>query len=191
MVTSETRSGQRARTEIIDAALARFATDGFTATSIQHIADDSGYSKSSVLYHFDSKERMLDAALSPALDSLEGLLAHLPNASAANTTALLEHFVDFLLDFRREAAIVLIQGQSLAELPIMVRANALITRLADGICAVAPDLPQRMRVGVGLAGAAYVLATGDAFLSESQLQPDEDVRAALLGVLSELFLWKH
>ena len=179
----------RARREILDRALERFAADGFAATSVQHIADDTGYSKSSVLYHFDSKERMLDAALTPALDALEALLLHLPAATNGTAQAgpLLESFVDFLLAFRREAAIVLIQGQSLAGLPVMARANLLITQLADGICEAAPDLPGRMRVGVGLAGAAYVLATGDAFLSETHLQPDDDVRAALLGVLSELF----
>lgn len=190
-VSAETRPGQRAKREIIDAALARFAADGFAATSVQHIADDCSYSKSSVMYHFDSKERMLDDALTPALDALEHLLAQLPNAARSDRSAaeaLLAQFVDFLITYRREAAIILIQGRSLRDIPVMARANALIGRVSDGICAATPDLSMRMRVGVGLSGAAFVLAAGSEYTSDTSLQPDDDVRAALLGVLSELFL---
>lgn len=189
----ENRSGARARRDICDAALAAFAADGFTATSVQHIADAAGHSKSSVLYHFDSKERMLDAALTPALDALEQLLTQMPTVAAQSNemSTLVEHFVDFLMTFRREAAIILIQGQSLRELDVMQRANALISRLANGIAAAAIDPAHRMRVGVGLAGAAYVLSAGDVYLTEPISQPDEDVRAALLSVLTELFATEH
>lgn len=185
----EPRGRVKSRDEILDAALTLFASDGFQATSIQHVADASGYSKSSVLYHFDSKERMLDAALTPALDGLESLLSYLPRVSTAKAAPpeLVEQFVDFLMAFRREAAVILIQGQSLAEMSIIQRANLLVGRLADGICAAAPELPTRMRVGVGLAGAAYVLATGEVFLSEPDIQPADEVRAALLDVLTDLF----
>lgn len=188
-MSHESKSGVKARHDIIDAALSRFAADGFSATSIQHVADDCGYSKSSVLYHFDSKERMLDAALTPALASLEQLLDRFPAevVSPEASKTLLELFVDFLLTYRREAAIVLIQGQSLGELPVMRQANALVSRLADLICASTPDLSTRMRVGVGLAGAAFVLAVGTRFLRTTTPPPDDEVRTALIGALAEMF----
>ena len=185
----ENRSGQRARREILDAAIGAFAVDGFGATSVQHIADASGHSKSSVLYHFDSKEKMLDAALTPAIDALEELLAHWsPSGSAAHAPReLVTAYVDFLLQYRGEASIILIQGQSLGGLSVMQRANALIAQLADAICAATPDVRQRMRVGVGLAGAAYVLGIGESLTTDANPQPDDVVRDALLTVLAELF----
>ena len=56
--------------ELRPIAAARFARDGFQATSLQQIADEAGYSKSSVLYHFASKEALLDALLEPTIDAL-------------------------------------------------------------------------------------------------------------------------
>lgn len=47
---------------------------GFAATSLQHIADAAGYLKSSVLYHFASKEALLDKVLTPAIDRLDEIL---------------------------------------------------------------------------------------------------------------------
>ena len=40
-------------------ALAEFATAGYAGTSLQRIAELAGLSKSSVLYHYASKEALL------------------------------------------------------------------------------------------------------------------------------------
>ncbi|HLP22805.1 MAG TPA: TetR/AcrR family transcriptional regulator [Microbacteriaceae bacterium] len=187
-MTIESRAGARARRDIIDAALSAFAQDGFSATSVQHIADAADTSKSGVLYHFDSKERMLDAAITPALDALETILNGLPpRLTSAALEDVIVAFVDFLLAHRREAAIVLIQGRSLASVPVMSRANQLVADLAEAIEAAAPNPSVKLRVGVGLAGTAYVLATGDAYAPDLTPQPDDEVRATLIGVLSDLF----
>ena len=52
----------RAADELKQVALEQFATVGFAASSLQHIADRAGYSKSSVLYHYASKEALGHAA---------------------------------------------------------------------------------------------------------------------------------
>ena len=46
-------------------ALQEFATAGYLGTSLQQIADRAGVSKATVLYHFSSKEVLLEAVLSP------------------------------------------------------------------------------------------------------------------------------
>ncbi len=51
-------------------ALDAFASSGYLGTSLQQIADRAGVSKASVLYHFASKEALLEAALTPAVDRL-------------------------------------------------------------------------------------------------------------------------
>ena len=60
--------------ELRRVALELFASSGYHATSLQHIAEVAGVSKASVLYHFASKELLLEAALSPAIDRLGEIL---------------------------------------------------------------------------------------------------------------------
>ncbi|WP_431278389.1 TetR/AcrR family transcriptional regulator [Leifsonia poae] len=56
-------SGRARRMQIIDDAMALFAAGGFTATSLQEIAERVGVSKSALLYHFRSKDELLLAVL--------------------------------------------------------------------------------------------------------------------------------
>ena len=189
----EARSRAKSRDELLDVALTQFASVGFAATSLQHIADLAGFSKSAALYHFESKEAMLTAALEPAEIELEQLVGALaaaakPAASAAVARKarreFLEAFVDLLMRFRREAAILIIQGRGLAGIPIIDRSNEQLARLAE-IVAGAGDVRIQLRIAVGLAGAAYSLAVGPELAPA--VHPDEAVRAALLDVLTELF----
>ncbi len=46
---------------IRDAALARFGTDGFAATSVRTIASDAGVSPALILHHFGSKDGLREA----------------------------------------------------------------------------------------------------------------------------------
>lgn len=194
MAQLEPRVRANSRDELLDVALSQFASAGFAATSLQQIADAAGFSKSSVLYHFDSKEAMLTAALEPAERELEQLVTSLAAAtkpgSAKSATArrarreFLESFVDHLMRYRREAAILVIQGRSLAGIPVIDRSNEFFDRLA-GVIASSGDVRVQMRIGVGLAGAAYTLAVGAEFAPA--VPPDGEIRAALLDVLAELF----
>jgi AcrR family transcriptional regulator len=59
------------RREILDAARARFATDGFAATTIRRIASDAGVNPSLVMQFFTSKEELFAAVMSISPKSLE------------------------------------------------------------------------------------------------------------------------
>jgi len=67
------------RDRIIDAALRAFGTRGYDATSLDALAAELGIRKQSILYYFNSKEALLDAAIDEAGDemiaSLERALA--------------------------------------------------------------------------------------------------------------------
>lgn len=180
----------RASDELREVALQQFATVGFAATSLQQIADHAGYSKSSVLYHYASKEALLESAIGPAIDALEGLLGDFV-AGGRSTEAravFIERFVDFLLGNRLAVHTFVNQGQSLRGIPVIERANTAIRGLADSICEADAPLSEQMRFGVALAGAAYTLVAGATFLEEGQQHADADVRAALVAVLSELLI---
>ncbi|UFS58967.1 TetR/AcrR family transcriptional regulator [Subtercola endophyticus] len=172
--------------ELRAVALRLFVETSYAGASLQQIADAAGYSKSSVLYHFASKEALLESALTPAVDKLGLVLGSSVGriADEAQRAAFVEEFIDFLLEYKLEAHIIINQGQSLAGIPTMDRARDWITRLAGSFDSEMSSVTQRIRIGVGLAGAAYVLATtaGDATVHDSI----DEVRAALIDVVSEL-----
>jgi TetR/AcrR family transcriptional regulator len=58
------------KSRILDAAIARFGTKGYEATSLDCIASDIGLAKQTILYWFGSKEGLLDAALDLAAREL-------------------------------------------------------------------------------------------------------------------------
>ncbi|MDQ1575625.1 MAG: TetR/AcrR family transcriptional regulator [Microbacteriaceae bacterium] len=177
---------QSASAEILGAALEQFATAGFAGTSLQQIADAAGYSKSSVLYHFTSKEALLEAAIGPAVDRLEnvlGGLARLRESSEAREL-FVEEFIDFLLEYRLEVHTFINQGQSLVGIPEIDRANAVLGGLTSSFAAGLTTVEEKLRFGVALGGAAYELVASMNFGDEKF--PHEERRSALITIVSEL-----
>ncbi len=174
-------------TELKAIALEQFALVGFGATSLQAIADTAGYSKSSVLYHFASKEALLEAVLGPAIDRLGRVLAAFTPAGDArmDRDAFVEAFVDFLLEHRLEVHIFINQGQSMRGTPVIDRANELIAALTASLFAADSTTQERIRFGVALGGAAYTLVAGMTFAGDA-LGPPDEIRFALIQVVSEL-----
>jgi AcrR family transcriptional regulator len=54
------------RERIVDAALSAFGTRGYEATSLDSLAASLGVRKQTILYHFASKEALLDAVIDEA-----------------------------------------------------------------------------------------------------------------------------
>lgn len=172
-------------------ALAEFATAGYAATSLQRIADLAGASKASVLYHYDSKESLLEAVLAPALDDLERLVEMTAQRGLEleHRAAFLETFVDYLLVHRQAVHLVINQGSTLEDVPVIQRALGLMRRLAELFDLAASSPVEKLRYGIALGGAAYCLAAAQ------QLQVEEEdplvLRDALLAVIGELLLPAH
>jgi TetR/AcrR family transcriptional regulator len=167
-------------------ALAEFATAGYIGTSLHRIADIAGLSKSSVLYHYASKEVLLGAAIGPAIDAMDDILDALeaePLTSTRRGTFVVQ-FVDFLLEHRLEVHMFINQGPSLVDVPVVERANALVRRLAQYFSTTTTSTEDRMRFGVALGGAAYMLVASQSF--ELEPLPVDEIRAALINIVSEL-----
>ncbi|MFC0527714.1 TetR/AcrR family transcriptional regulator [Phytohabitans kaempferiae] len=58
------------RQQIIDSAAASFASRGVAATTVRQIADEVGILSGSLYHHFESKEAIVEAIISPYLDEL-------------------------------------------------------------------------------------------------------------------------
>ena len=172
--------------ELRSIALEQFASVGFAGASLQHIADAAGLSKSSVLYHYGSKEALLEAAIGPAIDRLEEILSAHPmrSASGEHGAQFVEEFIDFLLAHRLEVHTFINQGQSLQGIPVIDRANSLVRQLGASMVDELPSTEDRIRFGVALGGAAYILVAGANF---SDVELDEhEARAALVNVVTQL-----
>lgn len=75
-----TRRGRRpgatsTRQAVLDAARARFAADGFTATTIRRVAADAGVDASLVMQFFRNKDELFAAVMSVPVDALTSFSA--------------------------------------------------------------------------------------------------------------------
>lgn len=176
--------------ELRTIALEQFASVGFAGASLAHIADVAGYSKSSVLYHFASKEALLEAVLTPAIDRLEEILERFLATPETEATRLLfvDDFIDFILEFRLELHTFINQAQSLTGIAVIDRAGVLIVKLSNAICDHNASVEDQIRFGMALGGAAYTLVAGMNFSREvarPAVSADE-IRDALRVVIIEL-----
>ena len=62
------------KTRVLDAALASFGGRGYEATSLDAIAATLGITKQSILYHFTSKEQLLEAVIDRSAIELADVL---------------------------------------------------------------------------------------------------------------------
>jgi TetR/AcrR family transcriptional regulator len=173
--------------ELRQIALVEFARAGYGATSIQHIAEVAGLAKSSVLYHFASKEALLEATISPAIERMRGILDQLEatELSVAGKAVFIESFTDLLLAHRLEVNMFINQGPSLHDVPVIERANQLVYRLATYFQSATSSTEDRMRFGIALGGAAYMLCTVQSLQLEHE-EPTDEIRAALITIITEL-----
>ena len=174
--------------ELKSIALEEFATAGYAGTSLSRIAELAGLSKSSVLYHYASKEALLEAAIGPAIDRMGAILdttAAQP-LTAERRKSFIAGFVDFLLEYRLEVNLFINQGSSLVDVPVVDRANELVRRLAEYFSSAVADTEEEMRFGIALGGAAYMLCTVRRL--ELAAPPAEEIRAGLITVMTELLV---
>jgi TetR/AcrR family transcriptional regulator len=172
--------------EIRTIAMTEFATAGYSATSIQRIAEIAGLSKSSVLYHYSSKEALLESVISPALERIGAILDRTQSStfSDENRASFIVEFVDFLLEHRLEVHMFINQGPSLDDVPVIGRANQLVFRLRDYFCPPESTTEDRMRFAMALGGAAFTLVTRETYGQEPL--DTREVRAALITIVTEL-----
>jgi AcrR family transcriptional regulator len=166
-------------------ALNEFAYNGYVGTSLQRIAELAGLSKSSVLYHYASKEALLEAAIGPAIDRINDLISTFAkslNDSDAQRV-FVEAFVDLLLAHRLEVHMFINQGQGLVDVPVIDRANEIVSTMSRLTSTAVSSVEDHLRFGIALGGAAYVLSVKDDSLD---VPPVDEVRAALVTIVSEL-----
>lgn len=77
---------------LLDVAVRVFTERGYDGTSMEHLAQAAGITKSSFYHHVNGKEELLSRSLDRALDGLFGVLAE-PEAQQGAAIDRLEHVV--------------------------------------------------------------------------------------------------
>ncbi len=167
-------------------ALEQFSTVGFAGASLGSIAEEAGMSKSSVLYHYASKEALLDAAVVPAVEKLHTIIDGFAPAGEEGHATFVAAFVDFVLEHGAELHIFISQGQALGHVGAIGRANQLVERLAGLADAGIPTVEGRVRFGMALGGAAYLVAATRTFAPSTEPVPEEEIRSALVVSITQL-----
>lgn len=145
-------SREQVLAEIRGTALRMFVEHGYETTTLAQVADAVGYSKSALLYHFASKDALLEQAL---LEPLHRLDAYLDQATGASREQQLAGLVDLVLAHRHEAALLKTPGRLTASSgPVLVAAD----RLMEMFLGPEPDVERSVAVHVALAGLTETAA---------------------------------
>lgn len=103
---------------VLDAALRRFAEQGYHGTSVRDLAADSGLSVPGIYHHYRSKQEILLALMMAVMDELlersEAALASAPDDPSARFDALVESLLRFHMVRRRQAFVGSSEIRSLA-----------------------------------------------------------------------------
>lgn len=177
------------RERILEVALDRFAHHGISATSIQDVADHADVSKANVLYHFGSKDQLVDQALEPALNAMASLVDTMETAGVREEEArraFVPIFVDFLLEHRQATHVVVSHPYLSADIASLARAQQLMARMATAVSQQTVGDLDRLRFGVAVSGATYALVSSGQ-LGVEHLDTDT-LRAGLRDVINSMLI---
>jgi AcrR family transcriptional regulator len=164
------------REEILSAASGLFAANGYKGTSLQDIAGAVGCSKATLLYHFATKEVILATLVAPPVRDLATLVDSLGGLSSeAARDRAIEGFMDLVLNYRKEIALIFHDLPYLFNAPSFEGLKELIDNLVTALAGGSADPAMLVGVKVIMAGAALVVV-------DPQGPDGAGTRAALVDV---------
>ena len=87
-------SQHQSKTRFLDAATQLIRTNGYGATTVDHLCESAGLTKGSFFHHFKGKEELALAAARHFADRAEALFTHAPFRSLADPLDRLLGYVD-------------------------------------------------------------------------------------------------
>jgi AcrR family transcriptional regulator len=170
------------RDEILAVAAAQFAHVGFKGASLQEIAAEVGCSKATLLYHFAGKDAILAALIAPAAQELSALDARLAALDGPELQlAAIEGFVDLVLRYRQEAALIYGDAARFLREPAFAFLRPHIDNLCAALAGRSLEPADCLAAEVLLGGIAGVVID----------KAGEDLREALVAVAKRALITPH
>lgn len=181
------RSPDAIRAEVRAAALTQFLESGYEASTLDDIARRIGMTRQGVLYHYASKEVLLQSLLNPAFAALERAVDSLPQEPATGTADrrhILEMLLRSMCEHRDAIALITRFANNTQTLNIGAETRSLNLRVARllGGATLEQDRTMRIRVVTCLSALGGVMGAR----LKVPLETDED-RAALVDCLVSIF----
>jgi AcrR family transcriptional regulator len=166
----------KTRDEILAAAARQFTHVGFKGASLQDIAAEVGCSKATLLYHFPGKDAILAEIMAPAGAELAKLIAHLDTLDdRAVQAAAIDGFVDLVLRYRSEAALIYGGSLDAIDLPAFDGMRPLTKSLCSAFAG-------RSAQPADLVAAAVILSGICGVVIDKDVDTVASMRSALIGV---------
>ena len=139
-----TPKSQRTRARILDAAMRLFAEIGYHAASNAVIADAAQLTRGAMLYHFATREELVEAAIAHIELHRARLFEQAAATPAAAGVDAAEHAIDVYWSLLHELPFL-----AFAELEAAARTDAMLSRAAGGAPAAPSTTPSWAATGSG------------------------------------------
>ncbi|WP_440710809.1 TetR/AcrR family transcriptional regulator [Herbiconiux sp. YIM B11900] len=153
------------RRRLLDAALGLFSRHGVNGTSLQMIADALGVTKAAVYHQYNSKDEIVIAVATPALEQMDRIVSEAEAEAGPRERfdAMLDGLVELVLDHREFAASL----QRDPEMGRLLRADDRYTSLTDrfDLLLIGDQPTPAARVALAAAGGGLMVAGVDPALA--------------------------
>jgi AcrR family transcriptional regulator len=185
---ARSRTEPSTRDRILASAQERFISQGFDGTSLREIADDLGFTKAALYYHFQTKEEILEALLEPAHELIDSLFARLEAATDVEQwrDALfwvidqMKDKLDFFRLIERNRAVI--EHSHFGDDFFSDHAE-MHRRFEDTVRRLSPDIAQRVRLVSALAAVTGFDDWAPGILLESDW---EQIATGLRAVIADI-----
>ncbi|MHC9294556.1 TetR/AcrR family transcriptional regulator [Mycobacterium sp. LTG2003] len=156
------------RERLVDAAVKLFTRHGFAGTSLQMIADELGFTKAAIYYHFRTREQLLSAVVEPILEELRTVVdaAEQQRSAHARADRMVCGYAEIAV--RNRALVAVLAGDPSVNEALRTRPewDAVIDRQLALLADVDPGPAGEVKASMvfsGIAGAAATAVDDDDF----------------------------
>ena len=156
------------RQRLIDVAVDLFTRHSFAGTSLQMIADEMGFTKAAIYYHFRTREELLAAVVEPIFEQLSVVIAaaEAQRSASARADHMLRGYAELAVANRALVSVLACDPSVITLLREQPHWSALITRQLALLAGDSPDPGGLIKATVALAGISS--AVGPAWITRTR-----------------------
>jgi AcrR family transcriptional regulator len=175
-VSGNRRQTPDTKAQIQEVALGLFIEQGFSATSLQQIADRIGVTKAALYYHFPSKAELARSIFLPWKEDLDAFLDDAEAHPERPPREVIGDAFDVLVKHRGAFTAMMVDGSIIRHVDLMSWTAEWAARLQGVFIGPNPTIYQQTRVAIAFGGL------NDAVFLLAQL-PEEEVRPAAIDAV--------